>query len=127
VVDRLSDVGFPVERVRIVGSGLSSVDQVMGRRTMGRSALIGAAMGAWLGLVAGLVLAVFVAGAVWLTLLIGGLLIGAAAGAVLGFLTHWATDGRRYFAGATGVQAQRYSVEVDSGHAVEALRALDRS
>src|SRR4051794_13196925 len=37
VVDRLSDVGFPVERVRIVGTGLRSVERVMGRLTKGRA------------------------------------------------------------------------------------------
>ena len=44
-VDRLSDDGFPVEHVRIVGTGLHSVEQVTGRLTKGRAALGGAAAG----------------------------------------------------------------------------------
>jgi hypothetical protein len=127
VVDRLSDVGFPVERVRIVGTGLHSVEQVMGRFTTIRSTLLGAALGAWLGMLTGLVLGLFVAGAAWLSMLLGGLLIGAVFGAVAGFINHWATDGRRDFASTTAMQAERYAVEVDSAHAVEAVRALDRS
>jgi hypothetical protein len=127
LVDRLSDAGFPVERVRIVGAGLHSVEQVMGRLTAMRATLVGAGLGGWLGLLTGLVLALFLAGAAWLTATLGGLLIGASFGALLGFLTHWTTDGRRDFASTTALQAQRYAVEVDTAHAAEALRVLDRS
>jgi hypothetical protein len=127
LVDRLSDVGFPVERVRIVGTGLRSVEKVTGRMTKGRATLIGAALGAWLGMLTGLVLGVFLPGVLWLTALLGGLAIGASFGAAFGFITHWATDGRRDFASTTGLQAQRYAVEVDSAHAAEAVQALDQS
>ncbi|MEA2179480.1 MAG: hypothetical protein QOG77_2777, partial [Solirubrobacteraceae bacterium] len=48
-VDHLSDSGFPVERVAIVGEGLRYVEQVAGRMTAGTAALIGAAQGAALG------------------------------------------------------------------------------
>ena len=37
-VDCLSDQGFPVEHVRIVGIGLRYVEQVSGRLTNGRTA-----------------------------------------------------------------------------------------
>ena len=127
MVDRLSDVGFPVERVRIVGAGLQTVERVTGRAATGQATLIGAGLGGWLGLVTGLVLALFVAGPAWPAVLVGGPLIGAAAGAVMGLLAHWATDGRRDFAGTTVLQAQRHAVEVDRSHAVEAVQALDRS
>lgn len=50
IVDRLSDRGFPVERVRIVGSGLRSIEQVTGRMTTGRAAGRGALAGLWFGL-----------------------------------------------------------------------------
>ena len=46
LVDRLSDEKFPVEHVRIVGLGISSVEQVTGRMTKGKAALAGAAGGA---------------------------------------------------------------------------------
>jgi hypothetical protein len=37
-VDRLSDDGFPVEKLDIVGSGVRLVEQVTGRLTTGRAA-----------------------------------------------------------------------------------------
>ena len=39
LVDRLSDNGFPVDRVAIVGRDLQYVEQVTGRMTYGRAAL----------------------------------------------------------------------------------------
>ena len=47
LVDRLSDAGFPVQNVRIVGEGVRIVEQVTGRMTKGKAALLGAAGGAW--------------------------------------------------------------------------------
>jgi hypothetical protein len=38
-VDRLSDVGFPVERVAIIGQDLKMVEQVTGRLNYGGAAL----------------------------------------------------------------------------------------
>jgi hypothetical protein len=108
MVSRLSDVGFPVVRVRIVGAGMQNVEQPTGRLAKVRATLIGAGLGAWLGLVTGLVtgllLALSGAGLVWLTAMLGGPLIGAAFGAALGFITHWATDGRRDSASTTDLR-----------------------
>ena len=42
-VDWLADQGFPVERGAIVGLGLRSVEQVEGRMTARRAALVGSA------------------------------------------------------------------------------------
>jgi len=126
VVDRLSDVGFPVERVGVVRSGSHGAEQA-GRLTLGRATLIGAGLGAWLGLVAGVVVTVFLAGVAWLTLMAGGFLIGAAIGAIFGFIAYWATDLRHGFAGTSGRPAPRYAVEVDRAHALEAVQALDQS
>jgi hypothetical protein len=111
MVGRLSDVGFPIVRVRIVGAGMHSVEQPARRLAKVRATLIGAGLGAWLGLVTGLVtgllLALSGAGLVWLTAMLGGPLIGAAFGAALGFITHWATDGRRDSASTTDLRARR--------------------
>lgn len=124
IVDRLSDAGFPVERVRIVGTGLHSVEHVMGRLSGVRAGLLGAALGAWLGMLTGLLMGAFIPGVAWLPMLLSGMLVGAAAGAALGWLTHWATDGRRDFVSTTHLQAERYAVEVGRSHAPEAVRAL---
>ena len=126
VVDRLTDVGSPAERVRVVRTGLHGAEQAE-RLTMGRTTLIGAGLGAWLGLVAGVVVAVFLAGAPWLTLLLGGPVIGAAIGTVFGLITYGATDRRHALAGNTRRPADAHAVEDDRVHAVEAVQALDRS
>jgi hypothetical protein len=126
VVERLSDVGFPAGRARLVAIGPGHADPTWRRLTRRRVVAVGAGLGAWLGFLAGLALAIFVAGAQWLTILSGGLAIGAAAGAVLAFAAHWATGKHPDFSGAAG-RSQRYAVEVDRAHAVEAVQALHRS
>jgi hypothetical protein len=115
-VDRLSDEGFPVERVSIVGTGLRYVEQVTGRMTTGRAALMGAAQGAALGalfgLVFGLIFTIDPDPAV-LLLVLYGLVAGAIVGALLGAITFAATGGTRDFASVAGMQADRYEVAVD--------------
>src|SRR5689334_25445125 len=75
-VDRLSDDGFPVEHLDIIGSDLRLVERVTGRLTKGRAATAGAASGAWFGLLMGLLLGIFSTGP-WFGLLVVGALIGA--------------------------------------------------
>jgi hypothetical protein len=58
-VDYLSDHGFPVRRAAIVGTDLRMVEAVLGRMTVTRAAMAGAGSGAWLGLLAGTLLALF--------------------------------------------------------------------
>src|SRR3954447_26285291 len=74
-VDRLSDDGFPVEHIDIVGSDLLLFERVIGRLTDGRAAGAGAASGAWFGLMIGLVVGLFTTGPAWLGLILGGLVI----------------------------------------------------
>jgi MFS family permease len=120
LVDRMSDDGFPVEHVRIIGDGVRMVEQVTGRMTRGKAALAGVASGAWFGLLIGLLLGLFAIGPAWLWLLLVGLVIGAVWGAMFGFLAHWATRGQRDFASVTALQAERYEVYVDASHAAQA-------
>lgn len=126
LVDRMSDDGFPVEHVRIVGDGVRTVEQVTGRMTRGRAALAGAASGAWFGLLIGLLLGLFAVGPGWLWLLLWGLVTGAVWGAVFGFIAHWATRGQRDFASVMTLQAQRYDVYVDASHSQAAARYQTR-
>jgi uncharacterized membrane protein len=72
-VDRLSDQGFPVENLDIVGSDLRTVERVTGRLTTGRATAAGAASGAWFGLFIGLLVGLFTRGPTWIGLIIGGL------------------------------------------------------
>jgi hypothetical protein len=123
-VDRLSDAGFPVEHVQIVGRDLTIVENVTGRLTMGRAAATGAASGAWFGLFIGLLVGLFTTGPEWLGLVLGGVLIGAFWGAVFGFIAHWATRGMRDFASLRGLAAASYEVLVDEEHAARAKELL---
>jgi hypothetical protein len=122
LVDRLSDAGFPVEQVRIVGTGLRSVEQVTGRLTKGRAAAGGAFTGIWFGLLIGLLFAIFVIGPFGLGVLLSSVIFGALWGAVFGFVAHWATRGRRDFSSVRGLEAESYAVQVDAGYEDEAAR-----
>jgi hypothetical protein len=102
LVDRLPDAGFPVEGVRIVGTGMHSVEQVTGRMTTerdaehvahrrrhrprvpepnGRASAGWAVTGAWFGLLVGLLLSLFAVPQAWPAVLLGSLAIGTLWGA----------------------------------------------
>jgi hypothetical protein len=130
-VDYLSDHEFPVERVAIVGHGLRYVEQVRGRMTVGRAALVGSLQGALLGVLFGALASIFFAldpsPAVSL-LLLYGLVAGALIGAALGAFVHAATGGERDFTSEAGMEADRYDVVVDedlADRAAELLRPLN--
>jgi hypothetical protein len=111
-VDHLSDAGFPVENVEIVGSDVHLVEHVTGRLTAGRAAMVGAGSGAWFGLFVGLLVGLFTTGPAWLGLVLGGAAIGALWGAVFGYFAHSATSGQRDFSSARGLAAEHYDVTV---------------
>ena len=128
-VDRLSDDGFPVERLKVVGEGLTFVEDVTGRRGYGRAAAEGAATGA---LIAGVVGVLF--GLLnWFDPLISALLLGiygivfgAAFGAILGLFAHWMTRGARDFSSVRSMRAQRYDVLATADVADQARARLPR-
>ena len=126
-VDLLSDRGFPVEKVAIIGQGLRYVEQVTGRLTTGRAALQGALqgalLGAFFGLLMGLIFTYDPNPAVWL-LLLYGLVVGALFGAALGAALHLATGGTRDFSSVPGMQAERYEIVVDEDVADRAAELL---
>jgi hypothetical protein len=124
-VDFLSDNGFPVEQSAIVGTDLKMVENVLGRLTVARAALAGAASGAWFGLLIGLLIGIFSASA-WWRVLIAAVVIGAVWGAIFGGVAHAATGGRRDFSSRTSLQAASYSVNVGEDHADEAKLMLNR-
>src|SRR6201996_9727093 len=77
-VDRLSDDGFPVESLDVVGSDLRLVERVTGRLTKTRAASAGAVSGLWAGLLFGLLLGLFTSGHAFLAVVA----VGAAFGVI---------------------------------------------
>jgi hypothetical protein len=121
-IDLLSDRGFPVKYVTITGRDVMLVERVLGRLTVGRSALAGAGTGMWFGLLVGVVFWIvtpWFPGAV-----LSAVLLGAAFGAVWGAVAHAMTGGKRDFASVGGLSAARFDLTVDPEHADEALRIL---
>src|SRR5580704_8863792 len=96
-VDRLSDDGFPVENLDIVGSGLRLVERVTGRLTRGRATGAGALSGLWAGLLFGTLVGLFTTGHSFLAVAATGAALGVAWGAVFGFVAHASTKGQRDF------------------------------
>jgi hypothetical protein len=119
-VDRLSDEGFPVQYLDILGSDLRLVERVTGRLTTTRAALAGGLSGAWLGLFVGLLLGLFTSGHAWVWLLAAGVLCGGLAGAGLGFAAHSLTRGQRDFASTRSLIAQKYDLIARGGNAERA-------
>ncbi|MFF5651354.1 general stress protein [Streptomyces collinus] len=126
-VDHLSDQGFPVERVAIIGQDVRLVEQVVGRMDYGRAALHGAASGALPGALIG-----WLFGLVdWVDPLVSallvalyGLIFGAIVGALFGLLLYALQGGRRDFASVRSMEPSRYDVVVDEAVADEAVRLL---
>ncbi|MGW3622149.1 general stress protein [Streptomyces sp. NPDC000880] len=128
-VDYLSDQGFPVERVAIVGHDLQLVEQVVGRLNFGKAALSGAASGAIPGVLIGWLFGLLN----WLDpvlsslrLALYGLIFGAVVGAVLGLVMYAMQRGRRDFASVSAMQPTRYEVVVDAEVADRAAGLLDQ-
>jgi len=125
-VDLLSDKGFPVERVAIVGRGLRFEEQVLGRETVSSAAVRGAGGGATIGGLFGLFLWAISANEVaagWIILY--GLVFGAIFGALIGAIFQAASGGQRDFRSSSRMTADNYDVMVDLEVAEEAERLLD--
>lgn len=125
-VDYLSDNGFPVERVSIVGTDVKLVETVLGRLTTGRAAAAGALSGGWFGLFVGLLLSIFTTGSSWWSVLLAAVLIGVVFGAVFGGVGHAATRGQRDFTSVKSLVASQYGISVAADQADEARALLTR-
>ena len=125
-VDQLSDDGFPVETLDIVGSDLHLVERVTGRLTKARAAGAGALSGAWMGLFIGILIGLFTTGA-WLGIIAAAVGIGALWGAVFGFAAQAATRGQRDFSSVRALSATRYDLIARDGTADRARSMLGTS
>ena len=128
-VDHLSDVGFPVQHLTIVGRDLVTLENVTGRQGYGRAAMSGAASGLAIGAFLGLIFSlfgIFPTLLSWLTMVLVWAVIGAVAGAVAALVAHGMQRGRRDFSSVGGLAAMRYEVLVTPEQHDEALRLLQR-
>jgi hypothetical protein len=124
-VDFLSDNGFPVQNVSIVGEDVRTVERVLGRWTVPQAAGAGALTGAWFGLLFGLLIAIFAgSGWLWISILLIAAAIGAVWGAVFGAIAQAATRGQRDFRSVNSLVAARYVLRVPAEHADAARRLL---
>ncbi|HXT90413.1 MAG TPA: general stress protein [Trebonia sp.] len=114
-VDRLSDDGFPVEKLDIVGSGLRLVERVTGRLTRSRAAAAGALSGLWVGLLFGVLLGLFTSGHSFLAVAATGAALGVAWGAIFGYVAHAGTKGQRDFSSVRGLVATHYDLIAREG------------
>jgi hypothetical protein len=124
-VDFLSDKGFLVERAAIVGTGLRTVEQIAGRITTGRAALLGAVQGAGIGLLFAALFGLFFTideGFGWL--LLYGIALGGLFGGIFAAIGQAMQGGRRDFASVTGMQADRYELQVDHEVSARAKQLL---
>ncbi|MDQ4130805.1 MAG: hypothetical protein M3133_07445, partial [Actinomycetota bacterium] len=126
-VDYLLDHDVPGDRVAIVASDLRFVEEVTGRVGYAAAAANGAAGGAAIGTLFGLVAGVLnwieplVAG---ITLAIYGFVLGAILGAAVGAILHRLAG--RDFASVGRLDAGRYDLMVDEGHATRVVELLER-
>jgi Heat induced stress protein YflT domain len=124
-VDWLSDQRFAVERGAIIGTGLRSVEQVTGRMTVWRAALVGAGEGALIGALIALLFGLFSSGPDFGELLLFSLAVGAFFGGSTGAIIQAASGEGRNFASTMTVATDSYEVQVDEDAAAEATRILD--
>jgi hypothetical protein len=124
-VDFLSDEGFPVQHVTIVGNGLRMVERVTGRLDRNRAAATSAAGGAWWGLFVGAILTLFAAEeSNWFLLVLLTVIAGAVFGAVMGIIGYAMTGGKRDFTSTSSVVATTYDVLCQHQHAEQAQNLL---
>jgi len=112
VVDRLSKADFEVKKLAIVGNDLKTVERVTGKLTYGRTALAGAATGAWFGLFIGLLFFIMTENPN-LSFVAAAPLVGAGAGMLLSVLTFSMSRKRRDFTSTHQVLASNYQVIID--------------
>ena len=123
-VDRLSDDGFPVKQLDIVGSDLRLVEQVTGRLTKARAAGAGALRGIWIGLLIGILLGLFAPGHAWLVMVATGIGLGALWGAAFGFAAHRATRNKRDFSSVRALAAAHHDLIARDTRYAETARAM---
>jgi len=123
-VDHLSDQGFPVENVLIVGTDLKQLERVTGRLTWGRVILSGVAGGAWFGLLIGLLLGIFAAEGQWLQAVLTGVILGIVWGAIIAVVGYAMTRGQRDFSSVKTILPSKYELLVEHKYLAQGQELL---
>ena len=122
-VDSLSDDGYPVQVLAIIGTDLRQVENITGRMSWGRAAIQGAGTGLWLGVFFALMMGLVGAGGSAGVTFATGIILGIVWGIVFQLIGYAFTRGRRDFTSTSHVVASRYSI-IASEQAGEAAQAL---
>lgn len=112
IVDRLAKADFEVKKLSIVGNDLKTVERVTGKLTYARTALAGAASGAWFGLFLGFVLFLF-SPEPNIASIAAATLIGAGFGMLFSIVTYSFNRRRRDFTSTHQVIASNYQIIID--------------
>jgi Heat induced stress protein YflT domain len=123
----LSDNGIPPGRVRIVGQGVRTAEQVAATMSIGRAGLLGAIQGAVIGALFGLLMGLTLGYEPDVTLpllFLYGLFWGAILGGILGTLLYAGIGVRWTPAPLPGLAAERYEIVVDADVAAQAEQLL---
>lgn len=122
-VDSLSDSGFPVQHLTIVGTDLRQVERITGRMSWGRAAAAGAGSGMWIGFFFAAMMAMFNPEGASGTLFVSCVLLGVVWGMLFQLVSYALSRGRRDFTSISQVVASRYSI-LASAQAQEAAQGL---
>ena len=110
-VDSLSDEGFSVQYLAIVGTDLRQVENITGRISWGRAVASGVGSGLWIGLFFGAMLSFLGpsrnSGAVSF---VAAVIMGVVWGVLFQVIAYALTRGRRDFTSTSSVVASRYSI-----------------
>lgn len=123
-VDYLSDNEFPVRDVLIVGTDLKQLERVTGRLTRGRVLVGGLLSGAWLGLLIGIIFALFDQSGSAMVTVVTTVIFGAVFGAIWALVGYSFTGGQRDFTSITQVVATKYEVLTEHKHATAGRELL---
>ena len=121
-VDALSDQGFPVQHLAIIGTDLRQVERITGRMSWGRAAMSGAMSGLWIGVFFGIIMSVAGSNGPRLSFW-ACVLLGVLWGIVFQLFSYALTRGRRDFTSISQVVASRYSI-IAAREVREASQAL---
>lgn len=109
-VDFLSDSGFDVSSITIVGTDLHLVERVRGRMTIARASMSGASSGALWGALAGMLMSAGQNAGGTGAWVVGGIVVGALTGMALSALAFLIRGRSRDLVSSQQVVALRYAV-----------------